>query len=197
MTKERLLGFTDGVIAVIITIMVLELEAPEGAEWAALRPQMPVFFSYLMSFLYIAIYWVNHHHMFQAVEGITGGVLWANIHLLFWMSITPFVTAWMGATHFATVPVASYGVLQIMNALSYLILSRALIRCHGENSTFTRALGSDLKGKLSLASYLLAFPVAFVRPWLSLAIFWAVGVMWLVPDQRFERALSAPASSRR
>jgi uncharacterized membrane protein len=189
MSKERLLGFSDGVIAVIITIMVLELEAPEGAAWSDLRPQMPIFLSYVLSFLLVAIYWVNHHHMFQAVKDIHGGILWANITLLFWMSLTPFLTAWMGATHFASIPVASYGMLQLLLAISYTVLAQALVRHHGAESNFARALGDDIKGRMSLAFYLASVPLAFLQPRISVAIFVTVGLMWLVPDQRFERAL--------
>ena len=197
MTKERLLGFSDGVIAVIITIMVLELDAPEGADWGALAPQMPVFLSYVLSFLFVAIYWVNHHHMFQAVEDIHGGVLWANLHLLFWMSITPFVTAWMGASHFAAVPVAAYGVLQLLSGIAYYILSRILVRHHGEGSAFATALGSDFKGRASLVAYAIAIPIAFSRPTVALSMYALVAAMWLVPDRRFERILGRDAPGRR
>ncbi len=190
MNKGRMEAFSDGVITVIITIMVLELRTPEGMDWAALESQMPIFLSYLLSFVFVGIYWANHHHMFQCVEGIHGGVLWANLHLLFWLSLTPFVTAWMGETHFAPWPVALYGVVLLMSGTAYFILSRVLLRHHGEDSTFAAALGSDFKGKISLVCYTVAIPLALVRPRAACASYVAVALTWLVPDRRFERVLS-------
>ncbi|HWI35452.1 MAG TPA: TMEM175 family protein [Burkholderiales bacterium] len=187
MGKGRLEAFSDGVIAVIITIMVLEMKVPHGADPAALAPLVPVFLTYLLSFVHVAIYWNNHHHMFHAVHHISGGTLWANLHLLFWLSLVPFVTGWMNENHYAPLTVAAYGFVLMCSALSYMILVRVLLRHHGPDSAFARALGSDLKGSLSLAAYIAAVPLAFVHTWISLAIYVAVAGTWLIPDQRFER----------
>jgi len=188
--KGRLEAFSDAVIAIIITIMVLELRPPHGTEWADLRPLIPVALSYTLSFVFLAIYWNNHHHMFQAVTRVSGAVLWANMHLLFWLSATPFVTAWMGENHFAARPVALYGVVLIMSAVAYTILTRTLLACHPRDSKFALALGNDFKGWASLAAYGLAIVASFWLPLVSCALYVAVAVWWLVPDRRFERVLA-------
>jgi uncharacterized membrane protein len=182
-------AFSDGVIAIIITIMVLELRMPHGAELADLRPLIPVLMSYVMSFVYIGIYWSNHHHMLQAVHRVDGRVLWANLHLLFWLSLVPAVTAWMGETHFAEWPVALYGVVLLAAAVAYFVLSRSLIHLHGEASVLATAVGSDAKGRLSLMLYALAVLLAFVNRWIACGIYVAVAVIWLVPDRRIENRL--------
>ena len=189
MTKTRMEAFSDGVIAVIITIMVLEMRAPHGADLAALRPLIPVFLSYVLSFVFLGIYWNNHHHMLQAVRSVNGRVLWANSHLLFWLSLTPFVTNWMGDTHFATWPVAVYGVVLLLAAVAYYILARTLVAHHGADSTLAVALGSDFKGRISIAIYAAAIALAFIAPGISCALYALVAMMWLVPDRRFERLL--------
>jgi uncharacterized membrane protein len=188
-TKGRLEAFSDGVIAIIITIMVLELRVPHAPEWAALRPLAPVFVSYVLSFVFIGIYWNNHHHMLQAVHHVDGRILWANLHLLFWISLFPFVTAWMGETGFAAVPVAAYGGVLLFAACAYYVLSQALIARHGPGSALATAVGSDFKGRISVIAYLVALPLAFASPWISCLIYAAVAVMWLVPDRRIERTL--------
>ena len=187
MPKGRLEAFSDGVIAIIITIMVLELKVPHDATLAALGPLWPVFLSYILSFVYIGIYWNNHHHMLHAVKHVSGPVLWSNSHLLFWLSLTPFTTAWMGENHFAPVPVAIFGVGLLMNAIAYSILVHVLITSHGKQSEFAVRIGADLKGKMSLALYVTAVAASFVSSWISLAIYFAVAVMWFIPDRRFER----------
>jgi uncharacterized membrane protein len=186
MGKTRLEAFSDGVIAIIITIMVLELRAPHGDTLGTLRPLWPVFLSYVLSFVYIGIYWNNHHHMLHAVKHVNGPVLWSNLHLLFWLSLTPFTTAWMGENHFAPTPVAVYGVGLLLNAIAYTILVRTLIKRHGRDSEFAARIGSDLKGRISLALYAIAVALSFVNPWISLAIYFGVAMIWLVPDRRFE-----------
>lgn len=186
MGKGRLEAFSDGVIAIIITIMVLELTVPHGTTLEALAPLWPVFLSYILSFVYIGIYWNNHHHMLHAVKHVNGAILWSNLHLLFWLSLTPFTTAWMGENHFAQMPVAVYGVGLLMNAIAYTILVRALIARHGRDSEFAARIGSDVKGNISLALYALAVALSFVSPWISLAIYFSVALIWLVPDRRFE-----------
>ena len=190
MTSNRLEAFSDGVIAIIITIMVLELRPPHEASIPALRPLLPVFLSYALSFVFIGIYWSNHHHLFQAVEHVNGGVLWANLHLLFWLSLTPFVTAWIGESRFAPWPVALYGAVLLLSAIGYYILTLALLSIHSRESVLAQALGRDFKGKISMVIYLLAIPLAFVRPWLAYAIYMSVAVMWLVPDRRIERTIA-------
>ncbi len=190
MTRNRLEAFSDGVIAIIITIMVLELRPPHDASLAGLRPLLPVFLSYVMSFVFIGIYWSNHHHLLQAVEHVNGRVLWANLHLLFWLSLTPFVTAWIGETTFAAWPVALYGIVLLMSAVSYYILTVSLLSIHPRDSVLATALGRDFKGKISMVIYLAAIPIAFVRPWLAYAIYVLVAVMWLVPDRRIERTVA-------
>jgi len=187
MHKGRLEAFSDGVLAIIITIMVLEMKVPHGDEIAALVPLLPVFSSYVLSFLYVGIYWNNHHHLFQTVKHVSGGVLWANLHLLFWLSLFPFVTGWMGENHFSTVPVALYGGVLIMAALAYFILVRVLLRHHERSSELAVAIGSDFKGKISLAAYAVGIPLAFVNCAFSLAFYTAVALLWLVPDRRIER----------
>ena len=192
MGKGRLEAFSDGVIAIIITIMVLELHVPEGEELAALAPVMPVLLSYLMSFVFLGIYWNNHHHMFQACHRVSGPALWANLHLLFWLSLTPVTTAWMGHSHFAAWPVAIYGVVLLFSAVAYYILTLTLLAVHERDSPFARALGSDFKGKFSLVAYAVGIPLAFVHPALAFAIYVGVALTWLVPDRRFERVLAVP-----
>ncbi len=190
MHKGRLEAFSDGVLAIIITIMVLELHVPAGADFASLRAVAPRLFTYALSFLFVAIYWNNHHHMLQVARQVNGKVLWANVHMLFWLSLTPWVTDWLGERPFEPLPVAAYGVVLLMSAISYFVLSRLLIALHGEDSPFARALGGDLKGILSLVAYVLAIALAFVAPKASCALFVAVAIAWFVPDRRFERAHS-------
>jgi uncharacterized membrane protein len=187
MTKGRIEAFSDGVIAIIITIMVLELKVPHGADWSALMPLWPVFLSYVLSFVNVGIYWNNHHHMFHAVKHVGGNVLWANLHLLFWLSLMPFATAFMGENHFEKVPVAVYAFDLFMCAVAYTILVVTLIGQHGKDSEFAKALGSDLKGKVSLAAYLVAIPLAFANQWLALALVLGVAILWFVPDRRFAK----------
>ena len=186
MGKGRLEAFSDGVIAIIITIMVLELKVPHGESLAALAPLWPVFLSYVLSFVYIGIYWNNHHHMMHAVTHVNGRILWSNMHLLFWLSLTPFTTAWMGENHFGTIPVAVYGFGLLLNAIAYTILVRALIKRHGHDSEFAARIGNDFKGYISLAMYITAVAMAFVNSWISLAIYFGVALIWLIPDRRFE-----------
>jgi TMEM175 potassium channel family protein len=191
MTRNRLEAFSDGVIAIIITIMVLELRPPHEASLPALRPLLPIFLSYAMSFVFIGIYWSNHHHLFHAVEHVNGGVLWANLHLLFWLSLTPFVTAWIGESGFASWPVALYGAVLLLSGIGYFILTRSLLSIHSRESVLAKALGRDFKGKISMLIYLLAIPLAFLRPWLAYTIYMFVAVMWLVPDRRIEKTIAA------
>ena len=188
MDKDRLEAFSDGVLAIIITIMVLEMKVPHGAEISALRPLIPVFLSYVLSFIYIGIYWNNHHHMLHMTERVSGPILWANLHLLFWLSLFPFATAWMGENHFAAAPTALYGVPLLMAAIAYWLLQRAIIARQGRASLLAFAVGSDLKGKLSPVLYLLAIPLAFWQQWVAGAIYVGVALMWLIPDRRIERA---------
>ncbi len=189
MTKGRLEAFSDGVMAVIITIMVLELKAPMGADWAAIRPILPQFTCYILSFIFIGIYWSNHHHMMQAVERITGPVLWANLHLLFWLSLIPFMTAWVGLNGFASLPVALYGVVMLCAAIAYTILVRSLISCHAHNQTLAKAIGDDRKGNVSMLIYALSVIMAFYQPLVACAGYVLVSIIWLVPDRRIERVL--------
>jgi uncharacterized membrane protein len=188
--KGRLEAFSDGVIAVIITIMVLELKVPHGADLAALRPLIPAFLSYVLSFAYVGIYWNNHHHMLQACHRVNGRILWANLYLLFWMSLVPVVTGWMGDNHNATVPVALYGSVLLLTGIAYLILSRELITLHGDKSPLALALGRDDKGKVSLMLYAVAIGLAFVNTWIALAIYALVALMWIAPDPRIEKRIS-------
>ena len=189
MGKGRVEAFSDGVIAIIITIMVLELKVPEGFDLAALRPVIPVFCAYVLSFIYVGIYWNNHHHMFHAVQKVNGSVLWANLHLLFWLSLLPAVTHWVGENHMASWPTALYGVVLFMSAIEYFILTRTLIGNHDENSTLAKALGSDFKGKVSVVVYLVGVGLAFVVPWASAVLYTLVAAWWLVPDQRIEHLM--------
>ena len=186
MSKTRLEAFSDGVFAVIITIMVLELKAPHGDNWDALRPLVPAFLTYVLSFVLIGIYWNNHHHMLHLTDGIDGGILWANLHLLFWLSLVPFVTGWMGENHFAPLPTAVYGMVQVMAAVAYTILQTAIIRHQGAHSRLGAAVGGDVKGKISAVLWVVAVPLAFVNQWLADAIYVSVALMWLVPDRRIE-----------
>ena len=187
MPKERLAAFSDGVVAIIITIMVLELKVPHGADWAALATVLPVFLAYVLSFVYLAIYWNNHHHMLHTLHHVNGLILWANMHLLFWLSLVPFATAWASETHFAHAPTALYGVSLLMPAIAYYVLQLAIIRHQGPQSALKRAIGRDLKGKISPVMYLAAIALAFVLPWMSYALYVAVALMWLIPDRRIER----------
>ena len=187
MSKTRLEAFSDAVIAIIMTVMVLELRVPHGADWTALRPLVPSFLTYVLSFVMLGIYWNNHHHLFHATERVTGGVLWANLHLLFWLSLIPFVTGWMGENHFAALPTAVYGVILLMSAISYEILQKTIIAGQGASSKLARAVGRDVKGMISLGLYLAAIPLAFVQELLSDAMYVAVALIWLIPDRRIER----------
>ncbi len=186
MNTSRLEAFSDGVIAVIITIMVLEMKAPTGTDFAALRPLLPVLLSYVLSFVFIGIYWNNHHHMLQATKLVSGGVMWANLHLLFWLSLVPVVTRWMGENPTAPAPTVMYALVLLMAAIAYTILQRCIIAGEGDGSILARAVGGDGKGKLSLLLYVAAIPLAFVAPWLADALFVVVAMMWLVPDKRIE-----------
>ncbi|MDX6306090.1 MAG: potassium channel family protein [Blastocatellia bacterium] len=190
MTRGRLEAFSDGVIAIIITIMVLELRVPHDASWRSLIPIAPVFLSYVLSFVFVGIYWSNHHHLLQVVERVNGGVLWANLHLLFWLSLTPFVTAWMGENKFAAVPVSLYGGVLLGAAIAYFILARSLLAIHAPDSLLATALGADFKGKISVVIYLMAIPLAFVRSWAACLLYVLVAVMWLVPDRRIEKTIA-------
>lgn len=190
MSKGRLEAFSDGVIAIIITIMVLELQPPHGAELAELRPLIPVFLSYLLSFIYVGIYWNNHHHLLQAARHVNGNTLWANLALLFWLSLVPFATNWLGENPFAAWPAAVYGCLLLCAALAYTVLVRVLLATHGKDSTLARAIGSDFKGNISLVFYILAIPLAFVYAGLSYALYIIVAIIWLMPDQRIEKVLA-------
>ena len=182
-------AFSDGVIAIIITIMVLELRAPHETTLAGLRPLLPVFGSYVMSFIYVGIYWNNHHHLLHVTEHIDGRALWANLHLLFWLSLVPFVTAWMGENHFSEWPVALYGSVLLLAGIAYYILVRVLLTAPG-NELLASALGSDFKGKISIVIYVIGIPLAFIRPWLALSLYILVALMWLIPDRRIERRIS-------
>jgi uncharacterized membrane protein len=200
MEKNRLEAFSDGVIAIIITIMVLELKAPESkdpghhAELADLKALLPVFLSYVLSFVYVGIYWNNHHHMLQSTRHVTGGILWANLHLLFWLSLFPFATAWVGQNHFESTPTATYGVILLLAAIAYTILQRCIIKNQGSHSILASAVGRDLKGKLSVVLYCAAILFAFVHPWISNGIFVLVAVIWFIPDRRIERTLASRAN---
>jgi uncharacterized membrane protein len=192
MEKDRLAAFSDGVIAIIITIMVLELKSPHGADLATLRPVVRTLLCYVLSFTFVGIYWNNHHHLFHVVRHVSGGVLWANLHLLFWLSLTPFVMGWLGESGVTTWPVAMYGVVLLMSGVAYYILVRALLRVHGPHSRLARAVGADFKGLISLAIYLVAIAAAFVQPWVAAGLYLAVAILWLVPDRRMERVLASP-----
>lgn len=189
MHKGRLEAFSDGVLAIIITIMVLELHAPKEPTWAGLVVVLPTLVSYVLSFIYIGIYWNNHHHLFQAARHVSGATLWANLGLLFWLSLVPFVTNWVDETQYAALPMAAYGVVLLAAGVAYWILVRTLVRCHGKESTIARAIGGDVKGVASVGVYVVAIPLAFVRPWIAGAMYGVVAVMWLVPDRRIERVM--------
>ena len=190
MEKGRLEAFSDGVIAIIITIMVLEMKVPHGDDWKALRPLIPVFLSYVLSFIYLGIYWNNHHHLLQVVRQVNGHVLWANLHLLFWLSLIPFVTGWMGENHFAALPVALYGTVMLFAALAYFILAQVLIAYNGKDSALAIAIGRDFKGKVSVVIYAVAILLTVVNSWLACALYALVAVIWLIPDRRLEKTLT-------
>jgi uncharacterized membrane protein len=196
MGKDRLEAFSDGVLAIIITIMVLELRPPHGTELSALRPLMPIFLSYILSFVYLGIYWNNHHHMLHVAHRVTGTILWANLHLLFWLSLVPFVTAWMGENHLASIPSALYGVVLLMAAVAYWVLQQQILRAEGPKSVLATAVGRDPKGKLSPLLYVFAIGASFVRPWLAHALYVLVALVWLIPDRRIERAVTSPQANR-
>lgn len=190
MSKGRLEAFSDGVLAIIITIMVLELRAPEVGTLSALYPLLPKFGSYILSFIFLGIYWNNHHHLWQAVEKVQGSVLWANLHLLFWLSLIPFVTSWMGQNNFATIPVALYGVVLWLTAFAYYLMVRALMSYHDKDSVLRDALGSGRKERISLVLYMAAIPLAFLQPWVAMSLYVTVAIMWLAPDPRIEDKLA-------
>lgn len=190
MKSSRLEAFSDGVIAILITIMVLELKIPHGANFEALRPLFPVFLSYVLSFIYLAIYWNNHHHLFQATRKVNGKILWANMHLLFWLSLIPFTTGWMGENHFASLPTAVYGANLLAAGIAYYILQSAIIAEHEANSTLEAAIGKDIKGKISPLIYIAAIPLAFVNQWIADALYVVVALIWLIPDRRIESKIT-------
>ncbi|MBN8701282.1 MAG: DUF1211 domain-containing protein [Chitinophagales bacterium] len=187
MGKGRLEAFSDGVLAIIITIMVLEMKVPHGSNLDALQPLLPVFISYVLSFIYIGIYWNNHHHLLQAVNRVSGSALWANVHLLFWLSLVPFATAWMGENHFSRWPVVLYGFILFMAGIAYYILAHCLTGIHGKDSELARALGNDIKGILSVILYLIGIGLAFINPWLGFSIYSVVAAIWFIPDSRIEK----------
>lgn len=189
MGRNRLEAFSDGVLAIIITIMVLELKVPHGSDLQALYPLLPIFLTYVLSFVYLAIYWNNHHHMLHTTQQVTGGILWANLHLLFWLSLFPFVTGWMGENHFTSAPMALYGFVLLMAAIAYFILEHTIIASQGKDSILAKAIGRDLKGKISPILYAIAIPAAFYKPWISPCLYVFVALIWLIPDRRIERAL--------
>ncbi len=193
MPKGRLEAFSDGVLAVIITIMVLEMKPPHEPSLAALRPLLPIWLTYLLSFVYIGIYWNNHHHLLHATQHVNGATLWANLHLLFWLSLIPFTTAWMDENHFDSWPVAIYGVVLLMAAIAYFILTRTLISLHGRGSKLATSIGGDRKGKISIVAYAAAIPLAFVQPWIAGACYIIVAIMWLIPDPRIEKKVEQSA----
>jgi uncharacterized membrane protein len=200
-TKTRLEAFSDGVLAIIITIMVLELKVPHPSgesrasdthgSFTELRPLLPIFLSYVLSFMYVGIYWNNHHHLLHATQRITGGILWANLHLLFWLSLIPFTTAWVGVNHFAPAPTAAYGAVLLMCGVAYTILQACILRVHGTGSALARAMGRDFKGKVSVLAYVAAVACSFLQPLVSQTLYVAVALLWLIPDRRVERALAA------
>ena len=191
MGKSRLEAFSDGVIAVIITVMVLEMKVPHGTDAAALVPVLPVFLTYVLSFIFVGIYWNNHHHLYHAVRHVNGATLWANLHLLFWLSLVPFVTGWVGTSHFARLPVAAYGAVLLGAGTAYYVLTRALLRVHGKDSLLAKALGRDAKGKISVAIYAVAIGLAFVQPLISCALYVSVAAIWFWPDRRFEKLVGS------
>lgn len=190
MGKTRLEAFSDGVLAIIITIMVLELKVPHGDDLATLKPLLPVFLAYVLSFIYIAIYWNNHHHLMHTVDHVSASILWANMHLLFWLSLIPFATAWMGENHFSAMPTALYGFILMMAGIAYWILQQAIIRSHGRDSLLAKAIGTDIKGYGSIVLYAIAIPLAFYQEWIADAIYVLVALFWLIPDRRIERKLT-------
>lgn len=190
MGKGRIEAFSDGVFAILITIMVLELHAPEGDTFEALKPLIPKFISYVLSFIYLGIYWNNHHHLFQAVKHVNGSILWRNILLLFCLSLVPFATAWMGENHFSPQTVAMYGIILLLPALAYPILLRGLIKLHGKDSIISLSIGSDFKGKISVAIYIAGIVVSFFNSWIGLALYWVVAIIWFIPDNRIEKRIS-------
>jgi TMEM175 potassium channel family protein len=194
MNKTRLEAFSDGVLAIIITIMVLELKIPHGTDWVAFKPLLPVFLSYVLSFIYLGIYWNNHHHLLQATRWVNGKILWANLHLLFWLSLVPFATGWMGENYFAPLPTALYGVVLLCAALAYELLQYMIIKLHGSDHFLELAVGRDRKGKISLACLLAAIPLAFVNQWIADALYIVVAAIWLIPDKRIESRISAGIS---
>ena len=195
MSKGRLEAFSDGVIAILITIMVLELHTPDGTDWHALREELPVLLAYVLSFVYIGIYWNNHHHMLSAVQRVSGGALWANLHLLFWLSLVPFTTSWMSENDFPTVPVAVYGITLLAAAIAYVILQTLLLRADADGSMLAAAIGRDAKGRLSPLLYCAGIGLAFVNPWFGIAFYIAVALVWLVPDRRVERLFGGSAQA--
>ena len=197
MSRTRLEAFSDAVIAIIITIMVLELRAPHGADWSALRPVLPTLLTYLLSFIYLGIYWSNHHHMLHMTERVNGAILWANLHLLFWLSMVPFATSWMGENHFASVPTALYGIVLLGAGISYWILQETIIAHQGRGSRLKAAVGGDVKGRGSMVTYACAIPLAFVNHWVATAIYIIVALVWLVPDPRIEQRISADERQKR
>jgi TMEM175 potassium channel family protein len=190
MDTGRIEAFSDGVIAILITIMVLELKIPHGADWGSLRPLLPIFLTYILSFVFLGIYWNNHHHMLHVTERINGKILWANLHLLFWLSLIPFVTGWMGENHFAPLPTAVYGAVLLMAAIAYTILQTMIVAQQGADSVLAKALGNDMKGKLSMLLYAVAIPSAFIHQWIADAIYIFVALVWLIPDRRIESKIS-------
>jgi len=190
MSKNRMEAFSDNVLSIIITIMILNFSVPHNADFESLRRLLPPFLSYLLSFLFLGIYWSNHHHLLQSIQHVDGRVLWANLHLLFWLSLTPFVTGWIGASHFAALPVALYGSVLLVAAIAYFVLTRALISLHGRESVLATAMGRDFKGKISIVFYAVAIPLAFFGPLFSCSLYVLVAIMWLVPDRRLERVLN-------
>lgn len=191
MEQNRIEAFSDGVLAIIITIMVLELKVPHGEDFAALKPLLPVFLSYVLSFIYVGIYWNNHHHLLKACRKVSGRVMWANLHLLFWLSLLPFTTGWAGENHLAPLPTACYGLVLLFAAIAYAILQSCILRHHGRDSRLAIALGGDFKGKISPIAYLVAIFISFYRPWIAACIYTGVALLWLVPDRRVERAILA------
>ena len=196
MDKGRLEAFSDGVLAIIITIMVLELKVPHDPAFASLRPVAPVFASYVLSFVYIGIYWNNHHHLLQATRHVDGAVQWANLHLLFWLSLVPFVTGWMGENHFAATPTALYGLNLLMASIAYYLLQREIMKVQGADGRVARAVGNDVKGKMSPIMYIIAIPGAYVSQWIAGALYVAVALMWILPDRRIERVLADAPTER-
>ncbi|HXJ90843.1 MAG TPA: TMEM175 family protein [Candidatus Binatia bacterium] len=196
MNKGRLEAFSDGVLAVVITVMVLEMKSPRGTSLAALKPVIPVLLTYVLSFVYIGIYWNNHHHLLHATQRVNGLTLWANLHLLFWLSLVPFTTAWMGENHFDSWPIAVYGIVLLLAGVAYFILTRALIKLHGQGSTLATSIGRDRKGKTSIAIYAAAVPLAFLKPWIAAVCYVAVALMWLLPDQRIEKRIAQSRDER-